>query len=116
MDKALEFFDAWAKAQKEFVETSLKSQEVFRLNWLDSMKKTQEFFLTSSGSFENPQAKEMVKLFNNWFSTIITSSQLFNDEIVKMQKSWEKTLETQIEQSKELVKGFSDFLKQTETK
>jgi hypothetical protein len=116
MDKVLEFFDTWAKTQKEFLETSLKSQEVFRSNWLDSMKKTQESFLTTSSSYDNPQAKEMLNLFNNWFTTMINSSQLFNDEIVKIQKSWEKTLETQIDQSKELVKGFTVFLKQPESK
>ena len=117
MEKGLEFFDAWAKTQKDFLESSLKSQEVFRSHWLDSMKKSQETFLDSAGSFDNPQSKEALKLFNTWFNSVISSSELFNEEVLKVQKTWEKTLETQLEQSKELVKGFTDFLnKQTEKK
>jgi hypothetical protein len=33
-----------------------------------------------------------------------------------MQQAWEKALEIQLEQSKELVKGFSEFLKKAEAK
>jgi hypothetical protein len=116
MDKVLEFFDVWAKSQKEFLETSLKSQEVLRTNWLEAMRKTQEFFLNTAGSIDNPQQKEVLKLFNAWYDSTINSSQLFNDEVVKIQQSWQKTLETQIEQSKALVKGFSEYLKQPEPK
>lgn len=115
MEIGLEFFDAWAKAQKNFLESSIKSQEIFRSNWLESMKKTQEAFLNSASSFDNPQSKEAMKLFNTWFSNVISSSELLNEEVLKIQKTWEKTLETQLEQSKELVKGFTEFLnKQTE--
>jgi hypothetical protein len=117
MEKGLEFFEAWSKAQKDFLDSSLKSQEIFRAQWLDSMKKTQETFLNSAGAFDNPQSKEALKLFNTWFNSVISSSELFNEEVLKVQKTWEKTLETQLEQSKELVKGFTDFLsKQAEKK
>ena len=110
MEKNLEFFEAWAKTQKDFLESSLKSQEIFRTQWLESMKKTQEAFLNSAGAFDNPQSKEALKLFNTWFTNVISSSELFNEEVLKVQKTWEKTLETQLVQSKELVKGFTDFL------
>lgn len=116
MEKGLEFFDAWAKAQREFLETSLKSQEVFRNSWLDSMKKAQETFLHTANGFDTPQSKEIVKLFNIWFETTLNSSQIFSDEVLKIQHSWEKALEKQVDQSKELIKGFSEFLKQAEQK
>lgn len=116
MDKGLEFFDAWAKTQKEFLETSLKTQEAFRAHWLESMKKSQESFFSTAGTLDNPHAKEMLKLFNAWIGTMINTSELFNEEVVKLQQSWGKTLENQIEQSKELVKVFSEYLQNAGTK
>jgi hypothetical protein len=114
MDVSLDFFDTWAKTQKEFLDSSLKTQEAFRSHWLDSMKKSQDSFMGMANSYDNPQSKELAKFFNTWFSTVISSSELFNDQALKMQQSWQKTLELQMEQSKELVQGFSDFLKQTQ--
>lgn len=114
MDIGLDFFNAWAKTQKEFLETSLKSQEVFRSHWLDSMKKTQDSFMNMANAYDTPQSKELAKLFNTWFNTVISSSELFNDQALKMQQSWQKTLEVQMDQSKELVKGFSEYLKNTQ--
>jgi len=116
MDKGLEFFDAWAKTQKEFLETSLKTQEAFRTNWLESMKKSQESFFSIAGSFDNPHAKEMLKLYNTWIGTMINNSELFNNEVVKLQQSWGNALENQIEQSKELARVFTEYLKKTEAK
>lgn len=116
MDTGLDFFNAWAKAQKDFLETSLKSNEVFRTQWLDSMKKTQDAFVNVAGSHDNPQGKEIAKLFNAWFGTMIRSSELFNDEVLKIQKSWEKALEIQLDQGQEMLKSFSEFLKQTSQK
>lgn len=114
METGLDFFNAWAKTQQEFLETSLKSQEAFRSQWLESMKKTQESFASMAGAYDNPQTKEAAKLFNNWFNTVISSSELFNEQVLKLQQSWQKTLEIQVEQSKELVKGFSEYIKQAQ--
>jgi hypothetical protein len=116
MDKGLEFFDAWAKTQKEFFETSLKTQEVFRAHWLDSIKKSQESFFNTASSVDSPHAKEIVKLFNAWIGTMINTSELFNDEVVRLQQSWGKTLDNQIDQSKELAKVFSEYLEKAGTK
>jgi hypothetical protein len=116
MDKGVEFFDSWAKTQKEFLETSLKTQETFRAHWLDSMKKSQEIFINTAGTVENPQAAEILKLFNAWIGTMINTSELFNAEVVKLQQSWSKTLENQIDQSKELVKVFSEYLQKAGSK
>ena len=116
MPTGVDFFDAWAKTQKEFLESSLKSQETFRSQWLESIKKTQETFNNTANAYDNPQSKEVAKLFNTWFTSVVNSSELFNDQVLKMQQAWEKALEIQLEQSKELVKGFSEFIKQAETK
>jgi len=110
MDKGIEFFDAWAKTQKEFLDTSLKTQEVFRAHWLDSLKKSQESFFSTANSANNPHAQDILKLFNAWIGTMISTSELFNDEVVKLQQSWGKTLDNQIEQSKELTKVFTEYL------
>jgi hypothetical protein len=115
MDKGLEFFDAWAKTQKEFLETSLKTQEAFRAHWLESLKKSQESFFSTASSVNNPHAQEILKLFNVWIGTMINTSELFNSEVVNLQQSWGKTLENQIEQSKELAKVFSEYLQKAGT-
>lgn len=116
MEKGLEFFDAWAKSQKDFLDASLKSQEEFRSHWLDSMRKMQQSFLASAGSTDNPQNKEMLNFFNTWFGTMMNSTEVFSDEVVKIQKTWKSTLEKQMEVSRQLVKNFSDYFKQAETK
>ena len=116
MDKGIEFFDAWAKTQKEFLDTSLKTQEVFRANWLDSLKKSQESFFSTANSANNPHAQDILKLFNAWIGTMISTSELFNDEVVKLQQSWGKTLDNQIEQSKESTKVFTEYLQKAEPK
>lgn len=114
MDITLDYFNTWAKTQKEFLDTSLKSQEVFRSHWLESMKKTQDSFMSMANAYDNPQSKELAKLFNTWFGTVISSSELFNDQALKMQQSWQKTLEMQMEQSKDLFQSFSTYLKQAQ--
>jgi hypothetical protein len=80
------------------------------------LKKTQEAFLTTAGHYDNPQSKEVIKLFNTWFDSVFNSSELFNDQVLKVQETWKQTLEAQIEQSQALAKGFADYLKQTEKK
>jgi hypothetical protein len=84
MATGLDFFDAWAKTQKEFLDTSLKSQEAFRAQWLESIKKTQETFLNTANAYDNPQSREAAKLFNTWFSGVISSSELFNEQVLKV--------------------------------
>jgi len=116
MATGIDFFDAWAKTQKEFLETSQKSQEAFRSQWLESIKKTQESFLSTANAYDNPQSKEAAKFFNTWFTGVINSSELFNQQVLQIQQAWEKALEIQIEQSKELAKGFAEFVKQAEVK
>jgi len=114
METGLEFFDSWAKSQKEFLETSLKSQEEFRAHWLDTMKKMQASFLQTAGSPENPQSREMLNFFNTWLNSMMNSTEVFSDEVVKIQRTWQKTLENQMEMSKELAKNFSDYFKRAE--
>lgn len=110
MDKGIEFFEAWTKTQKDILDNTFKTQEIFRNHWLESMKKTQEAFQTAASSFDNPQSKEALKLFNTWFEGVISTTSLYNEEVVKLQQTWEKTLDVQLTQSKDLVKAFTDFL------
>ena len=116
MDKGLEIFDTWAKTQKEFLETSLKTQENFRAHWLDTLKKSQETFANTAGATDNPQANEILKLFNAWVGTVINTSELISAEAAKLQQSWSKTLDNQIDQTKELVKVFSEYLQKSSNK
>jgi hypothetical protein len=74
------------------------------------MKMAQEALLKSASSFDNPQIKEALKFYNTWFDMVMSSFESFSEEVLRMQKTWEKMLENQLEQSKALVKGFTDLL------
>lgn len=116
MDTGLNFFSNWAKNQGEILETTLKSQEVFRSHWLESMKKTQESFLATVSSYDNPQSKEAANLFSKWFDYVIGSTEVFNDQVTKLQHIWQNTLRTQLEQSQALTNDFVDYLKKSQSK
>jgi hypothetical protein len=113
MDSGFEFFDTWVKTQKGFLETSLKTQESLRDQWLETLRKSQASFLNASGEVENPQAAELLKLVNTWIGAVIHSSEQLNAEVLRLQKTWGTSIETQIEQSKDLVKALSEYLKKS---
>lgn len=111
MEKALEFFDAWAKNQKDFMENWTKSQKAFLENWAEATKKLQESFLNLGGPQEGPM-KEMSNYFNSWVNTMVSSSKTFTDQAMNMQEAWKGTVEKQMEMSREMAKKFLELFKQ----
>ncbi len=53
-----------------------------------------------------------MKFYNTWFDMVMSLFESFSEEVLKMQKTWQKMLENQLEQSKALAKGFTDLLNQ----
>ncbi|MFI5304018.1 MAG: hypothetical protein ACHQYP_04410 [Nitrospiria bacterium] len=115
MEKDLEFFDAWVKSQKEFLGTWSKSQKELLTNWAESTKKLQESFVNLGAAQEGP-AKEATNLFNSLFTTMTNSTKVLSEEVEKIQETWKTTFEKQMETSREILKNFSQFFKQTSDK
>ena len=67
------------------------------------------------GSQEGP-TKEILSLFNSWLTTMMSSSKAFTVEAEKIQETWKNTVEKQMEMSREIVKNYSAFFKQTAEK
>lgn len=105
--KNVEYFEAWMKLQNEFMEIWMKGQKEFVENCLEGAKKLQESFLNLDvGQFGKP-GKDMLNMYNTWFSTMFDSSKAFTDEAMKAQETWKKSAEKQTEMARENVKSFS---------
>lgn len=116
MEKAFEFFNGWLKSQRDFLENWVKTQKEFMENWTEATKSLQEALFSQAGSHNGPTGKEMTELYNSWVTTMVGSSKVFTDEAIKIQETWKKTVEKQMEMSKEMFKSFSELLRQTAKK
>ena len=116
MEKAYEFFDGWLRSQRDFLENWVKTQKEFMESWTESTKKLQEAFLNQVGSHNGHSGKELFELYNSWMTSMVNSSQVFTDEAIKIQETWKNTVEKQMEMSREIVKNYSAFFKQTAEK
>ncbi len=110
--KSVEFFETWMKLQKEFLENWTKSQKDFMDNWLEAAKKLEETFLKLDGGKASGPGKEFFNMYNSWFNTMAKSSKIFTDEMMRMQETWQTSMEKQMGASKELFKPFSESARQ----
>ncbi len=107
--KNVEFFEGWLKMQKDFIENVTKCQKEFIENWLEATRKMQELVFRMGGAQAPAPGKEMFSLYNTWFNTMVNSAKSFTDETMKIQESWNSSLEKQAAMGREMMKGFSDF-------
>jgi hypothetical protein len=115
MEKEFEYLEAWMKAQKEYLDTWSKSQKEFMNNWSESLKTFQGSFEKFGGTQEGA-SKDIGNFFNSILNNMTNSAKFFGDEMIKVQETWKSSLEKQMEASKEMIKNFSQFLKQTADK
>ena len=111
MEKAFEFFDTWVKSQKDFLDIWIRSQKELMDIWLDSIKKIQLSFSIMAGS--QRVSLQLLELFNSWFTTMLSLSKAFTEGITNLQNAW-KTIEKQMEMSKEITKQFLDLVAKAE--
>ena len=111
MEKAFEFFDPWLKSQKDFLGNWTGSQKELMDNWIESIKKIQLSFSTMAGS--QGVSPQLLERFNSWYITMLSLSKAFTEGITNLQNAW-KTIEKQMEMSKEIAKRFFDLLKKGE--
>jgi len=111
MENVMDYVNAWMKSQKDFMENWVKSQKDLMESFTEATKKLQESLMTMGGSQEGP-AKEMFAMYNLWLTTLVNSSKGFTDEAGKIQENWKKTVEKQMEMTKEMVKKMSELFPQ----
>ncbi len=106
--KTLDFFETWARMQREFMENWVKSQKEFMENWLQAARKLQESFLSETKQTDTP-GKEVLNMYNSWFNTMVNSSKVFTEEALKIQESWKTTVEKQMLMGRDIFKSFSEY-------
>jgi hypothetical protein len=109
------YFDSWTQSQKLALENILGAQKQLRAQWMDSMQKVQDS-LAGLPVQDNPQAKEAAKLFNTWFSTMLTASQAISEEALKVQETLNGALEKQVAISREVVSTLAQMAKPAKQK
>ena len=60
--------------------------------------------------------KEMIALYNSWLTTMVNSSNNFNQELEKMQQIWKNSVEEQMGISREILQKMVELFKQGEKK
>ncbi len=109
METQLDYFDACTNAQKAFIENMLNAQQQLRSQWMDSVQKLQDTVNQLPGIQDNPQAKEALKFYNPWFSTMLNTTKALGDDALKVQETLNSSIEKQIEISRELVSSLSEL-------
>jgi hypothetical protein len=93
MERASDFFDAWLKLQRGFIE-----------NWLETTKKIQQSFSNTTGFYAGPP--QFPDFFNPWFTIMLNTSKAFTEWVVNLQNLWRTMIEKQMEISKEITEQF----------
>jgi chaperone required for assembly of F1-ATPase len=106
MNKQLEYFDVLANTQKQAFNNLLDAQKSMRAQWQDAISKSNAAFTSIPGLPENAQTKEALNQFNNWFSTVATSSQTATEEALKAQENWISAYDKQLAVSRDVLKNF----------
>ena len=93
MERVSDFFDAWLKLPRGFMD-----------NWLEATKKIQQSFSNIPGFYAGlPQFPD---LFSPWFTIILNTSKAFTEWIVNLQNVRKTMIEKQMEISKEITDQF----------
>ncbi len=116
METQLDYFDAVANTQKLVLGNLLTTQKNLSTQWLDNLQKLQQSVSGLPDTPAIPQAKEAVNLFNNWFSTILNASKAIGDEALKLQETWNESLEKQVAINREVISNLSEITKPAKTK
>jgi hypothetical protein len=112
VEKAFEFFDTWLRSQKDFLDNWTGYQKELMDNWLNSIKKIQLSFSTMVGPAGG--SRQLLDLFNSWFTTMINSSRAFTEGVTNLQNVWKTTMQKQTEMSGEIAKRFLDVVAKAE--
>jgi predicted metal-binding protein len=105
MEQILEFVDAWMKFQKEFMQSWVKSQKEFTDNWTVATRIIQGSLISMAKPPEG-STKEILDFYQSALMAMVDSSKILADEAGKVQETWKKNVERQMDISSELVKNY----------
>jgi hypothetical protein len=110
MEQIVQFVDTLMKSQKEFMENWVNSQRQFMESWTGAAKIMQGSLLTL-GEPQEGTSKEMLNLYRSALTAMMDSSKVLTDEAAKIQETWKKSVEKQMDMSRDMVKNFSEVFK-----
>jgi hypothetical protein len=104
MAKEFEILDSLVQSQKEFMETWMTTQKELWERMSESSRKMQEAMLSplcspqsgNSGDMEGAQ-KEAFNVYNTMVETMVNTSKVYTDEVIRMQEAWRHTIDKQME-------------------
>ncbi|MGA2193553.1 MAG: hypothetical protein ABSG42_09300 [Nitrospirota bacterium] len=113
MARETEIFDAWIQSQREFMESVMKGQQELLNNITDSARKMQDAFLrplcSQPGSESDPSQRQAFNAYNTVVETMVNSSKLFTDEVMRMQEAWRHTLDRQVDIGKRMTSSMFEM-------
>jgi hypothetical protein len=108
MERIIEYVDAWMKSQKEFMESWVNSQKEFTENWTVATKIIQDSLLNMARPPESA-TKEILDLYQSALMAMVDSSKVLTDKAGKIQDTWKRNVERQMDISRDLVKNYTEF-------
>jgi hypothetical protein len=108
MAKEFEILDSLVQSQKEFMETWMNTQKELWERMAESTRKMQDAMLGPlcstpfqgrTGEMGDPQAtqKEAFNIYNTMVDTMVNTSKVYTDQVIKMQEAWRHTIDKQME-------------------
>ena len=116
MEMQLDYYDAWTEAQKTFSKNIVTAQNEMRAQWLDSVQKVQDSINNLPGVQDNPQAKEVLKLYNAWFDNMLETSKTMSEEAFKVQSALQGAIEKQFELGRQVASNLVELSKPAKKK
>jgi hypothetical protein len=108
MDKLLEYVDTWMKSQREFMESWVNSQKEFTENWTVATRIIHDSLLNMARPPES-STKEVLDFYQSALMAMADSSKVLTDKAGKIQDTWKKNVERQMDISRELMKNYTDL-------
>ncbi|HXX53789.1 MAG TPA: hypothetical protein VEI28_04380 [Thermodesulfovibrionales bacterium] len=108
LEKGPDVLNSWLKSQGDVLEHWEKSQKDFLERWMESTRNFQQIFLDMGNLREGSEASA---LFNSWFSAFIGSCRTLTDEMEHIMDAWERTVEKQMETSREMAIKFFEIIR-----
>jgi hypothetical protein len=107
MENILEYVEAWMKSQKDFMESWVKSQKEFTANWMVTTRIIQGSLINMAKPPEG--SKDILDFYKSALIAMVESSKSLTDEAEKIQETWKKTAERQMDLSREIAKNYSEL-------
>jgi hypothetical protein len=107
MEQLLEYVDGWMKSQKDFMESWVKSQKEFTANWMVATRIIQGSLVSMAKPPDG--SKDILDFYKSALIAMVESTNSLTDEVEKIQETWKRTAERQMDLSREIAKNYSEL-------